>query len=160
MTPKETLIRPATDADAPALLELIRIAMAVYAHRSGIGTLLDAQLETLEDLLSHLHTDHVLVAEREDALVGTVRLVHRPGSDVAYFSRFAVLPSLHLNGVGSMIYQAAEDHLREQGVRFVRLHTALTNPLLVSFYQSRGFRLIETKTARGYPRGLFEKQIC
>ncbi|MGI6326337.1 MAG: GNAT family N-acetyltransferase [Saccharofermentanales bacterium] len=159
MTPQATHIRPATDADAPALLELIRIAMAVYAHRSGIGTLLDAQLETLDDLLEHLHADHVLVAEKEGGLVGTVRLVHRPGNDTAYFSRFAVLPSLHLNGVGSMLYQAAEDHLRECGVRFIRLHTALTNPLLVSFYRSRGFRLIETKTARGYPRGLFQKQI-
>jgi ribosomal protein S18 acetylase RimI-like enzyme len=158
MTQSELLIRQANDADAPDLLELIRIAMAVYARNSGIGTLLESQLETLDELLAHLHADHVLVAEKRGRLIGTVRLVHGE-DDTAYFSRFAVLPTLHLSGVGKRIYQAAEEWLRSQGVRFVRLHTALTNQPLVSFYESRGFKLIETKTTRGYPRGLFQKEL-
>lgn len=159
MTGSDTIIRQAVDADAPELLELIRIAMAVYAHNSGIGTLLDSQRETLDELVAHLHADHVLVAERRGRLVGTVRLVHRMDSDIAYFSRFAVLPDLHLGGVGSLLYKAAEAWLLDHGARIIRLHTALTNESLVSFYQSRGFHLIETKTARGYPRGLFQKTI-
>lgn len=159
MTPAETLIRRAVESDAAELLELIRIAMAVYARNSEIGTLLDSQLETQDELLAHVRADHVLVAERRGKLVGTVRLVHRADSDVAYFSRFAVLPSLHLSGVGKLLYTAAEDWLRDQGVRIIRLHTALTNKQLVAFYQARGFQLIETKTTRGYPRGLFQKML-
>jgi len=158
MTQGDLLIRQAIDADAPELLELIRIAMAVYARNSGIGSLLESQLETLDELIAHLHADHVLVAERRGHLVGTVRLVHGE-DDTAYFSRFAVLPSLHLSGVGKRIYQAAEEWLRSQGVHYVRLHTALTNQPLVSFYESRGFSLIEIKTTRGYPRGLFQKEL-
>lgn len=157
MTAAETLIRQASERDAPEILELIRIAMAVYARNSGIGTLLDSQLETLDELLAHMRTDHVLVAERRGKLVGTVRLVHCSDSDLAYFSRFAVLPSLHLSGVGKLLYKSAEDWLCSQGVRIIRLHTALSNRPLVAFYEARGFQLIETKTARGYPRGLFQK---
>lgn len=158
MTQGELQIRTATDADAPELLELIRIAMAVYARNSGIGTLLESQLETLDELIAHLHADHVLVAERRGHLVGTVRLVHGE-DDTAYFSRFAVLPSLHLSGVGKRIYQAAEEWLRSQGIHYVRLHTALTNQALVAFYESRGFCLVEIKNSRGYPRGLFQKEL-
>jgi N-acetylglutamate synthase-like GNAT family acetyltransferase len=158
MTHGELVIRQATDTDAPELLELIRIAMAVYARNSGIGSLLESQRETLDELIAHVHADRVLVAERRGKLVGTVRLVHGE-DDTAYFSRFAVLPSLHLSGVGKRLYQAAEDWLRGQGVRSIRLHTALTNLPLVAFYESRGFRLLETKTTRGYPRGLFQKEL-
>ena len=158
MTQGELHIRQATDADAPELLELIRIAMAVYARNSGIGTLLESQLETLDELLAHLRADHVLVAERRGRLIGTVRLIHGE-DDTAYFSRFAVLPSLHLSGVGKRLYLTAESWLRSQGVHYVRLHTALSNEPLVAFYKSRGFQLIETKTTRGYPRGLFQKEL-
>lgn len=154
----EVLIRQAKLEDAPELLALIRIAMAVYARKSGIATLLEAQTETLDELKAHLLSDHVLVAEHRGRLIGTVRLVH-DGGDTAYFSRFAVLPTLQQTGLGKLIYQAAEDWLASQGVRTVCLHTALTNQPLVAFYESRGFRLIETKTARGYPRGTFQKEL-
>ena len=123
-----------------------------------IGTLLDSQQETLTDMQEHIQKDRVLVAERNGHLVGTVRLI-RAENNLAYFSRFAVLPSHHLLGVGRMLYQAAEDELRQMGIKTIRLHTALSNVQLVNFYCVRGFNLIETKTARGYPRGLFEKKL-
>jgi GNAT superfamily N-acetyltransferase len=157
MTHAEIIIRQAGPDDGPELLELIRIAMAVYARNSGIGSILESQRETLAELMVHIRADHVLVAEHRGRLIGTVRLIHQAEDDSAYFSRFAVLPSLQMSGVGKLLYQAAEDWLRRQGVRTIRLHTALTNEPLVSFYLVRGFILIETKTTRGYPRGLFQK---
>jgi N-acetylglutamate synthase-like GNAT family acetyltransferase len=158
MTHADIMIRQANDSDGPELLALIRIAMAVYARNSGISTVLDAQRETLDDLLVHLKTDHVLVAEHRGRLIGTVRLILAEDGS-AYFSRFAVLPALQQSGVGKLLYQRAEEWLRGCGVQTIRLHTALTNQPLVAFYRSRGFELVETKTARGYPRGLFEKKL-
>ncbi|HBP38652.1 MAG TPA: hypothetical protein DD640_07920 [Clostridiales bacterium] len=158
MSRADICIRQATSADGPELLELIRIAMAVYARNSEISTLLDSQKETLDELLDHMRSDHVLVAEHRGRLVGTVRLILR-GNGEAYFSRFAVLPALQQSGVGKLLYQAAEDWLRLNGVQTIKLHTALTNMPLVAFYRSRGFELQETKTARGYPRGLFVKKF-
>ena len=158
MSRADICIRQAAAADGPELLELIRIAMAVYARNSGISTLLDSQKETLTELLDHIRTDHVLVAMHRGRLVGTVRLI-LCGNGEAYFSRFAVLPALQQSGVGKLLYQAAEDWLRQNGVQTIKLHTALTNLPLVAFYRSRGFELLETKTARGYPRGLFLKKL-
>ena len=132
--------------------------MAVYARNSGISAVLESQLETLDDMLAHIHSDVVYVAERRGRLVGTVRLVcGEDGS--AYFCRFAVLPDVQRGGVGKEIYRTAENYLRSQGMRTVRLHTALTNKPLVAFYEARGFRLIEESTGRGYPRGTFQKDL-
>lgn len=158
MTHADIHIRQATVADGPELLALIQVAMGVYARNSGISTLLESQQESLAELLTHLQTDYVLVAEHRGRLIGTVRLI-RGDDDAAYFSRFAVLPALQQTGVGRTLYQAAEDWLRGQGIRHIRLHTALTNQPLVNFYRARGFELVETKTTRGYPRGLFQKDL-
>ncbi len=151
-------IRQAVLADGPELLSLIRTAMADYAKKSGIDAPLESQTETLAELLVHLQSDFVLVAEHRGRLIGTVRLVHGE-DDSAYFSRFAVLPALHQTGVGKLLYQAAEVWLKSRGVRTIILHTALSNLPLVAFYQSRGFQLIEKSTARGYPRGTFQKVL-
>jgi ribosomal protein S18 acetylase RimI-like enzyme len=158
MVHAEILIRQAVAADGPELLALIRIAMAVYTRNSGISTPLESQLETLDEMLAHIQADHVIVAEHRGHLAGTVRLVHGE-DDSAYFSRFAVLPALQRSGVGQMLYQAAENWLCSNGIRTVKLHTALTNLPLVAFYEARGFRLIKESTGRGYPRGTFLKDL-
>jgi ribosomal protein S18 acetylase RimI-like enzyme len=158
MVHAEIHIREATLRDGPELMALIRAAMADYARASGISTLLESQMETLDDIQAHILSDHVLVAEHRGRLAGTVRLVSN-GGRTAYFSRFAVLPSLRRTGVGQMVYQAAEDWLRSKGFTTVWLHTAMTNKPLVDFYESRGFRLIEESAARGYPRGTFQKDF-
>jgi ribosomal protein S18 acetylase RimI-like enzyme len=159
MTPlQEIHIRQAVPADAPEIHALVQKAMAVYARNSGITAPLESQLETLEEHIAHILADHVLVAERHGHLIGSVRLVHGE-DDTAYFSRFAVSPSLQRSGVGKQLYLAAEAWLKSRGVRSVRLHTALTNQPLVDFYIARGFRLIQENTARGYPRGTFQKDL-
>jgi GNAT superfamily N-acetyltransferase len=154
----DIIIRQAVAADGPELLALIRIAMAVYARNSGISTMLESQLETQDELLAHIQADHVLVAVHRGRLAGTVRLV-RGEDDCAYFSRFAVMPFLQRSGVGGMLYQAAEVWLRREGIRTVKLHTALANLPLVAFYEARGFRLVKKSTDRGYPRGTFQKDL-
>jgi predicted N-acetyltransferase YhbS len=156
--PSEITIRRAVPAEAAELLALIRRAMAVYARNSGIETPLDSELETVADLRVHIAQDDVLVAEQEGRLIGTVRLV-RQNHDTAWFTRFAVSPDRQRAGVGQMLFQAAENSLRQSGCRQVLLHTALSNLPLVAFYQTRGFSLIDTSHERGYPRGLFFKQL-
>lgn len=154
----EITFRQAVLSDSSELLRLIQWAMQVYAAKSGITTPLDAFSETVPDLEQQIAHDHVIVAEHKHTLIGTVRLV-RLSPDRAYFTRFAVHPHLQQTGVGRLLYQTAEAWLLSHGFRMVELHTALTNETLVSFYQSRGFILVETDTSRGYPRGLFRKAL-
>jgi GNAT superfamily N-acetyltransferase len=158
MVHADLIIRQAVPADAADIKALILMAMDVYARNSGIHTPLDAQLETLADHRAHIRADHVLVVEHHGRLIGTVRLV-RGEAGTAFFSRFAVLPALQRAGVGKRLYQTAESWLRSQGIRVVILHTALSNPTLVKFYQDLGFRLCEENAARGYPRGTFCKEL-
>jgi ribosomal protein S18 acetylase RimI-like enzyme len=157
-THHEYHVRPAVPADAPAILDLIGRAMALYVRNSGIATPLESQQEKLEDHVRHIQTDHVLIAEQDGHIAGTVRLILEPGG-LAYFSRFAVEPHRQRGGVGRLLYAAAEAWFHAQGVRSILLHTALSNQPLVDFYKSRGFRLIEENTARGYPRGTFQKDL-
>ena len=151
-------IRQATEADLYPLLSLVHDAMTVYARQSGITQPLESLCEDKADMLYHIQTDYVLVAERNGQMAGTVRLV-RHGVSTAYFSRFAVLPHLRQTGVGRKLYEAAEAWLQSNGYVYVVLHTALTNEPLVSFYQARGFHLIHCAYDRGYPRGTFAKDI-
>ncbi len=151
-------IRQATAADLDQLLSLVHDAMTVYARQSGITQPLESLCEDKTDMLEHIKTDHVLVAERNGQLAGTVRLV-RHGARTAYFSRFAVLPHLRQTGVGRKLYEAAEIWLQSHGFLYVVLHTALTNEPLVAFYQARGFHLVHCTYDRGYPRGTFAKEI-
>jgi ribosomal protein S18 acetylase RimI-like enzyme len=152
-------VRQAVPADAPEILALITRAMALYVKNSGITSPLESQQESLDDHIRHIQGDHVLVVEQESHIVGTVRLILEPDGS-AYFSRFAVQPQRQRGGVGRLLYQASEDWLREQGVRAILLHTALSNQPLVDFYKARGFRLIEENSARGYPRGTFQKDLA
>lgn len=151
-------IRPAVLADSAEILTLVSWAMQVYAQKSGITAPLDAFAETVQDHERTIRDHYVLVAEHRGHLIGTVRLI-RLDRERAYFSRFAVHPHLQQTGVGKLLYQAAEDYLRQQRYQSIELHTALSNESLVSFYQSRGFHLQETDNSRGYARGLFVKSL-
>ena len=165
MQHSDLLIRRADASDAPAIMSLTQRAMIVYARKSGITSKLDSMQETLDQIRFHITYDYVLIAENRDSIIGTVRLVlPQPGTkddtaDLAYFSRFAVLPDLQQTGVGRYLYQAAEDYLTDIGIKRIRLHTALSNSTLTGFYESRGFRLVSKENSRGYERGCFEKLL-
>jgi N-acetylglutamate synthase-like GNAT family acetyltransferase len=149
-------IRRAEPADVPALHDLIQSAMAQYALRSGIPTLLDSQKETQADVLQHVVEDIVLVAESHGHLTGTARLTIQ-ADRTAYFSRFAVSLQRQQSGIGKRLFAAAEAHLLNAGVTTVLLHTAINNKSLVSLYTARGFELISVANDRGYARGTFRK---
>ena len=179
------LLRPATVSDIPEMHRVISVAMAQYAKDSSIPTVLDALLETEEDLKEYVLRDYFLLAFRGDNLVGTLRIsrIGEHSNDsmkseapirckdrgdshdsenfsqkTAYISRFAVLPSMQKLGVGNALFLKAEEYLKANGIQRVFLHTALTNAHLVRFYTKRKFERIETTTDRGYPRGTFVKE--
>lgn len=155
MTP-DLRIRRAEPADVPELHDLIQSAMAQYAQRSGIPTLLDSQKETQADVLLHVVEDIVLVAESHGHLTGTARLTIQPDR-TAYFSRFAVSLHRQQSGIGKRLFAAAETYLRNAGVKMILLHTAINNKSLVNLYTASGFELISVANDRGYARGTFRK---
>ena len=154
-------IRRAVLGDAPALLQLIQEAMRLYAEASGIPGTLESLREEQSDVERHIRDDVVLVAEyvhgEEASLVGTLRLSFGDGPGEAYLSRFAVDPDLQRIGVGGALMHAVDLHAAAQGLRRIRLHTAMSNLPLIRFYRARGFEPVGSESSRGYPRALLEK---
>ena len=148
----------AVPEDAVSIRLVIRAAMVKYLKDSHIAGTLDSMQENVEDLLRYIRQDAVFVARFGGNIVGTVRIsVESEGH--AYLSRFAVLPGSQSLGIGSKLFSAATAYMKDEGIRYVRLHTALTNHPLVKFYEKKGFRLMEQSSDRGYPRGLFVKEM-
>ncbi|MEM8610082.1 MAG: GNAT family N-acetyltransferase [Myxococcota bacterium] len=134
------LIRPAVDADRPALLSLHR---SLYqAHRDAV---VPAQVRELiayrdyeevvaNDLDSLLRTRscHVLVGEIDDALVGyiTARTEVEPQrvlSRRATLEDWYVEPSHRMSGVGAALLQALESKLESLGCDVLESGTWSTN---------------------------------
>lgn len=155
------LIRKAEIADLEEMRQVIKIAMDQYSLVSHIPVQspVDALRETADDLKNHILSDYFLIAVYEGKIAGTIR-VSEISDKEAYISRFTVLPSIQKIGVGSVIFEAAENHIISKGYRQVSLHTALKNASLVRFYEKRHFKLVEMKNDRGYARGTFIKHYA
>ncbi len=78
---------------------------------------------------------------------------------LAYISRFAVLPEMQSLGVGSALFNSANEYLIRNSYVHAMLHTAINNFALVNFYKKRDFNLVSTSTDRGYLRGTFVKRF-
>lgn len=86
--------------------------------------------------------------EQGDLPVGFLTLMfHSPYSAEIYV--MAVLPEYHRKGVGRMLTEAAEDHLRAQGVKFFQVKTLSDKhpdegyKKTRAFYLAMGFQLLE-----------------
>jgi ribosomal protein S18 acetylase RimI-like enzyme len=82
----------------------------------------------------------VLLAARNDAVVGIVDFTITSGADTAEVNQFYVDRSHHGLGVGSALWSAMEGSLRSSGVRVTFLHVATTSVRARQFYAARSFR--------------------
>jgi len=96
-------IRPATEADFPALLQVQQAAFAEYANVyqvSGWTT------ETLESLREDAKEKHIFVAETDGAIVGSVRFWTVAG--VCVIRLLSVSPAYQGQGIGKALLREIE----------------------------------------------------
>ncbi|NJN70922.1 MAG: GNAT family N-acetyltransferase [Nitrospira sp.] len=96
-------IRPATEVDFPALLQVQREAFGEYA---GIYTLSGWTTETLESLKEDASEKHIFVAEAEGEIVGSVRCWTVAG--VCVIRLLSVSPACQSRGVGKALIREIE----------------------------------------------------
>jgi len=175
---EKIMVRRARLDEADQIHRVVSESMQIYCKNSGISRdKLDASFETIEDIRSAISLVPFFVAVKPDGtIVGSVRLLYKRISDfeipelagilslgqedyVSYFSRFAVKEDLQGLGIGSLLYRASHAAAIESHSAVMLLHTALSNRIMVSFYEKRGFTLLFEDLSRGYPRGLFGKKI-
>jgi GNAT superfamily N-acetyltransferase len=89
-------------------------------------------------------TGEFLVDESEDVIVGCVYVEPRDNAH-AYLGLLAVDPSRQKSGLGSRLMDAAEDHCRRLGFRFMDIKVVNLREDLAGFYQKRGY--VETGTS-------------
>jgi predicted N-acetyltransferase YhbS len=96
-------IRPATELDFPALLQVQREAFGEY---TGIYTLSGWTTETLESLKEDAKEKHIVLAEAEGEIVGSVRCWTVAG--VCVIRLLSVSPAHQSRGVGKALIREIE----------------------------------------------------
>lgn len=90
------------------------------------------------------------VARENQQLIAFI-IARRMGRDRGYIITLDVSEASRRRGVGSRLLALAEDWLRAEGVRIVRLETAVDNAPAVAFWRQRGY--CEVGRAHGYYLG-------
>ena len=136
--------RTATEADIPALIELVTSAYRGDASRAGWTTeadLLDGQRIDAEGLRAELERPRsdILIAERDGHLLACCHVADEDGH--GYFGMFSVRPELQGAGIGKHLLAEAERIVREEWkLPAMRMTVIDVRDELVAFYERRGYR--------------------
>ncbi|MFE0097125.1 GNAT family N-acetyltransferase [Streptomyces sp. NPDC059015] len=142
--PAQLSFHDATDADVPALVELIESAYRGDSSRAGWTTeadILDGQRTDPEGVRQVIGASgsRLLVVRRGDEMVACCQLEHR--GDAAYFGMFAVRPGLQGGGLGRLVITEAERLVREAwGVTEMHMTVISVREELLAWYERRGYR--------------------
>lgn len=141
------MIRPATAADIPAIVEMSRLFYATTSY----CTWAEFDADTVHALATNLAENHVmLVAEVDGAVVGMVGLFvapfmfnkHRTG---AYEVVWWVNPDAQGAGVGKALLAAIEPACAERGVDAIQMvHLKSSPPQAAAIYERAGFAHTES----------------
>jgi ribosomal protein S18 acetylase RimI-like enzyme len=122
------LIRPATEKDLPAVIDLLRqVGLWNEGHES---------LETLRRKLAH-DPQSILVMGHRYLLMGTAFLVFDPWCSLIY--HLAIHPQLRGRGLGRRLMQQAERRLRSRGAATISSYVVEGNQVSRRLAKKMGF---------------------
>jgi len=153
-------IREATAEDAPGIQRVARAAWhATYDDILGpervtetVDAWYDPDRLVEDDVRDSDRPFVVAVRPPEAAIVGFAEAAvdeddeagEEDGTDDWHLYRIYVHPDVWGDGIGSALLEAIEGSFRERGVETLRVSVLAGNDVGVSFYESRGFELVET----------------
>ncbi len=126
-------IRPATEADFPAILQVQQSAFGEYA---SVYTVSGWTTETLDSLKEDAREKHILVAEDERAIVGSVRFWTVAG--VCVIRLLSVHPTHQRRGAGKALIDEIE-RATTDAHKFYAC-TMLRTPRNVQFFLNLGYK--------------------
>jgi ribosomal protein S18 acetylase RimI-like enzyme len=147
--------RAATEADIPALVELVTSAYRGDVSRQGWTTeadLLDGQRIDPEVLRQDILRPHsrVLVAERDGRMLACAHIA--VDGDAGYFGMFSVHPALQGGGIGKAVLAEAERIVRDEWrCPAMRMTVIDLRDELIAWYERRGYR--RTGIKKPFPYG-------
>jgi N-acetylglutamate synthase-like GNAT family acetyltransferase len=130
-------IRPASDADVPALGRLINAAFVVEQ------VVFDGNRVDDLGVRAYMSGGTFLVAEDSGALAGCVYIETR--NDRSYLGLLSVQPACQGAGLGRRLVAAAEVLARESGSRAMDLRVISARSELLPFYHRLGYDVVRTE---------------
>ncbi|MGC0151159.1 GNAT family N-acetyltransferase [Chromobacterium vaccinii] len=150
----DTAFRLAGWDDLPAVCLLIQQAFGPLQQR--LPSRPSALDETVASLTGHLASgSQIFLAARERQLLACL-LVLPPDAGCAEVKRVCTHPDWQGRGLGSALLNHAEDQLRDQGVRRVRLATRRRLPDNLRFYRQLGYLEVDR---RPYSDGIDDERV-
>lgn len=125
------------------------------AFRKAESFFIDRDRIDIESVQSLMAKGEFLIAQENAALRGCVYLERR--GDRAYLGLLAVDPEFQKAGAGSALMQAAEEHCRKAGCRYMDLRIVNLRTENHAFYRRRGYVEIGTEP---FPAELNPKLPC
>jgi len=130
----------AQPTDIPVLCELLAL---LFTQEADFAPAYDKQCLGLNRIINCPETGHILVARRNEQIIGMVNLLYTVstalGAKVALLEDMVVKPEARGFGVGSKLLKSAIDHARSQGCKRITLLTDHDNGHAQLFYQKHGF---------------------
>lgn len=133
-----TVLRPATEADGPAIADLTRRAYARWVDRLGYEP-----KPMVADHGPWIEAGHVLVADEDGAVSGL--LVTWPEEGHLLIYSVAVDPGRHGAGLGRRLMEAAEARARALGLDRIVLYTNERMTENVRLYEHLGYALFDRR---------------
>jgi [ribosomal protein S18]-alanine N-acetyltransferase len=134
-----TRVRPASAADADAVVELEQTCLGEDAWSRGLVE---------QGIAAQIPTVGYLVADVDGEVVG--HAVASAAGEDAELQRIAVAPAYRRSGVASALLAEVERRVAEDGATRLLLEVREDNTMAAAFYESRGFT--EVGRRRGYYR--------
>jgi GNAT superfamily N-acetyltransferase len=145
-------IRPAADADAPALA---RIAVAAYQHYvPRIGR---PPAPMTADYTAAIRLGQAWVAAVDGEVAGFIILISRPG--YLLLENVAVLPAAQGRGIGARLLALAEDRARALHVPEIRLYTNTAMTENLTYYPQHGYTETHRAHQDGFHRVFYRKRV-
>lgn len=150
-------IRMAHPEDVEAIHHITQEAFSKYQHDLGMDGPVAALKESREDILRDMAQKMVLIGFVNDEPVGSIRC--EVFDELAYISRFGVLPNVQKSGIGGMLISKVEELCREMSIKAIALHTSSRMYGLIRFYYGKGYFIHSTTFDRGYIRALLVHEL-
>jgi GNAT superfamily N-acetyltransferase len=147
------VIRPAAEADAPALA---RIAVAAYQHYvPRIGR---PPAPMTADYAAAIRRGQAWVAAVDGEVAAFIILISRPG--YLLLENVAVLPAAQGRGIGARLLALAEDRARALHVPEIRLYTNAAMTENLAYYPRHGYSETHRAQQDGFHRVFYRKQVA
>ena len=146
------LLEPEAADDSEVVGRLARLINDVYAVAERGMWRDDATRTTPDEIAELVRAGEIVVATREGAIVGSVRL-HDVAGDTSEFGLLVSDPALRGTGIGNDLLDFAERHSAGRGMRTMQLELLVprewshpSKEFLRGWYGRRGYRLARTGT--------------